>query len=242
MRGLSASLIVGVWERGQSLDAVERALLLLSVACPGVQSEELAEMSIGRRDAHLFALRRQIFAGDLDGFAECPKCAAGVEYRLPPEASPQSAAEQDEPFEFSHDEFSLRLRMPNSGDMAAARDCAGMEEARRSLAQRCVLEARRAGAVLAAEELPEPVMDSLSEFLDDAAPSSELLIDLVCPQCGHRWQVVFDIASYLWTEISALAKRFLREVHILARAYGWREADILSMSAKRREYYLEMAV
>jgi hypothetical protein len=241
MRRLSASLIVGVWERGQGLDAVEQALLLLSVAYPGVQPETLAEMSIGRRDAHLLAFRRQIFAGDPNGFGDCPNCTAGVEYRLPPEALSQAPAEREERFEFSLDEFSLRLRMPNSGDMAVARDCTGMEEAKRSLAQRCVLEATRAGVVLTAEELPAPVMDRLSQFLDEAASSTELLIDLVCPQCGHKWQVVFDIASYLWTEINALARRFLREVHILARAYGWREADILSMSAKRREYYLEMA-
>ena len=97
MRGLSASLIVGVWERGQGLDAVERALLLLSVACPDAQSEELAEMSIGRRDTHLLALRSQIFAGDLDGFAECPNCSSGFEYLLPREALSLSAAELEEP-------------------------------------------------------------------------------------------------------------------------------------------------
>jgi hypothetical protein len=32
----------------------------------------------------------------------------------------------------------------------------------------------------------------------------------------------------------------MREVHRLARVYGWREADILSMSASRRQFYLEM--
>jgi hypothetical protein len=32
----------------------------------------------------------------------------------------------------------------------------------------------------------------------------------------------------------------LREVHILASAYGWREDDILAMSPARRRIYLEM--
>ncbi len=29
-------------------------------------------------------------------------------------------------------------------------------------------------------------------------------------------------------------------VHALARAYGWREADVLAMSEARRHFYLEL--
>ena len=68
-----------------------------------------------------------------------------------------------------------------------------------------------------------------------------MLIDLECSACGRRWQVVLDIESFLWTKFGGLARRLLREVHALARAYGWREPDILAMSATRRHYYLEMA-
>jgi hypothetical protein len=32
----------------------------------------------------------------------------------------------------------------------------------------------------------------------------------------------------------------LREVHTLAWAYGWREADILAMSPARRQFYIEL--
>jgi hypothetical protein len=32
----------------------------------------------------------------------------------------------------------------------------------------------------------------------------------------------------------------VREVHRMASAYGWREADILAMSAFRRQRYLEL--
>ena len=30
------------------------------------------------------------------------------------------------------------------------------------------------------------------------------------------------------------------EVHVLASSYGWRESDILNMSAWRRQYYLDL--
>jgi hypothetical protein len=46
--------------------------------------------------------------------------------------------------------------------------------------------------------------------------------------------------TFFWSEISAEARRLLLEVHNLASAYGWSESDILSMSALRRRYYLEM--
>jgi hypothetical protein len=48
------------------------------------------------------------------------------------------------------------------------------------------------------------------------------------------------IASYLWGEIDDWARRVLRDIHVLASAYGWRESDILDMNARRRETYLQM--
>jgi hypothetical protein len=35
------------------------------------------------------------------------------------------------------------------------------------------------------------------------------------------------------------ARRFLDEVHVLARAYGWAEAEILRLSEARRSAYLQ---
>jgi hypothetical protein len=71
-------------------------------------------------------------------------------------------------------------------------------------------------------------------------PVAEVLLDLRCPLCAHSWQALFDIASFLWMEISAHARRLLREVDALARAYGWGEAEILGLSATRRQAYLEL--
>ena len=42
-------------------------------------------------------------------------------------------------------------------------------------------------------------------------------------------------------EVEAEAMRLLRDVHVLARQYGWREADIIAMSPLRRQMYVEMA-
>ena len=45
-----------------------------------------------------------------------------------------------------------------------------------------------------------------------------------CPACGRAADVPFAIATFLWREVDAWARRTLREVHALARAYGWSEA------------------
>ena len=67
-----------------------------------------------------------------------------------------------------------------------------------------------------------------------------MLLDFDCPACRHRWQAVFDILTFFWTEIRREARRLLEHVHVLARAYGWREGEILALSERRRQAYLEM--
>jgi hypothetical protein len=76
--------------------------------------------------------------------------------------------------------------------------------------------------------------------MGQAEPLADLSLAATCPACGHNWQILFDIVSYFWSEINAWSLRLMREVHSLASAYGWREADILAMSAWRRQRYLEL--
>jgi hypothetical protein len=146
----------------------------------------------------------------------------------------------DEPLLLTAEGFSIRLRLPNSIDLISVQDSADIEAISRGLVQRCVLEVTRSGATVATQDLPESVISGISAYLVESDPQAEFLIDLDCPACGSQWQLILDIASYLWTELDVLAKRLLKEVAMLARAYGWREADILAMSAVRRGQYLEM--
>ncbi|SRR6266566_9537592 len=241
MHALSGSQLLSVWERGEERDGIERALLLLCAAYPEQTREELAGLSIGLRDAHLFELQQRMFPGALEGFANCPKCEVGLEYPLPAENLWRSAMPSPEqPLLVAAEEFLLRLRLPNSLDLEAARRCSELADARRSVAHRCVLEATRDGEVVAAEQLPERVIVELSARLAEADPQAELLIDLTCPECGHTWEEVFDVGTYLWADVRALAIQILRDIHTLARAYGWREADVLAMSGVRRQLYLDM--
>jgi hypothetical protein len=128
--------------------------------------------------------------------------------------------------------------VPNSLDLAAVADCTEAETARRLLLERCIVAANLEGQDIASNELPDPIVKALVQRMGDADPQADMQIELACPSCGHSWRAVFDIESFFWSEINAWAQRILLEVHTLARAYGWRENDILSLSLWRRHFYL----
>jgi hypothetical protein len=244
MAPLSAQDILGIWEAGIAQSPVGRALAILAAASPGVPGEALAALPVGRRDARLLEIREETFGPTLNGVSPCPRCAERVEFTLEIADLRAKVRPGVEPVkgEVHLAEWSLRYRLPNSGDLAAAAGCGDPVAARRVLAGRCILEARRGGAPMGVEDAPPEAISRMAAAMAELDPAAEVLLDFICPACGHAGQTLFDIAGYLWEEIRALAQRLLHEVDALARAYGWREGDILALSAARRRAYLEMAI
>lgn len=242
MRPLSSQDLIEAWERGQGQHPVDRALTLLSVACPDRKRSELAELDVGQRDGLLLALRDRTFGNTLKGFAECPSCSERLEFDLSASdlgAGPESPGDPPE-LEEAFEGLRIRYRLPNSGDLAAVARCGDVKTGRDLLVRRCLVSVCREGPPVPLENVSGQVLARLEERLAERGAEGEALLDLACPSCRHHWQMVFDIESFFWTEIDAQASRLLREVHTLARAYGWREGDILSLSPSRRRYYLEL--
>jgi hypothetical protein len=262
MRVPSAAELLAVWEEGVSQHPVQRAIFLLALIRPEMPLIALAEMSLGERDEQLLALREQLFGSRLVSLAVCPGCGERLELdfdidniRAPASPSarpPQLAGERS----VHAGDYLVRYRLPCSADLLAITDCADADTAQRELLTRCVLAIERASAVgegddepvatepeterLTIAELPEAVVEAVAEGMQKASSQSDVQLSLTCPTCQRSWLAAFDIASYLWGEVSDWALRTMREVHALASAYGWREADILAMSARRRQWYLEM--
>ncbi|MEP7219170.1 MAG: phage baseplate protein [Bacteroidota bacterium] len=243
MRALSAEDIIIVWERGEHRHPVDRALTMLAAAHPRMTAGELAELSIGERDARLLAIREATVGPDLQSFAECPACRERLTFTLDTRTIRVPKPDHgDDGMELVAGNHTLRFRLPNSHDLAALALCGDPETGHRLLVERCLLEATRDGIAIPGDRLPDEAVAKLAGTMAELDPQAEVLIGMECLSCGHRWQLLFDIAAFLWTEIALQAKRLLREVHILARAYGWREADILSLSATRREFYIDMVI
>ena len=241
MVGLSAQEVLQVWERGQSGRTPGRMATLLAFACPE-NTEEWVTWPIGQRDARLLELREKTFGPMLRAFALCPGCSGRLEFELsiPDILARSPPVPLDTAFELNCEDYSVRFRLPDSRDVAEAASFGDSGEARLALLNRCVLEACCNGGVVAAADLPTEVVSRLSERISECDPQAEILLDLACPDCGECWQELLDIASFFWKESQAEARRLLGQVHTLARVYGWGETEILSMSARRRDFYLEM--
>lgn len=239
---LSAQQILEIWERGEDLHPIDKAMTLLSTAFPEKTSEELAKLSIGERDALLFAIRELVFGPRLEIFCECPACGTYLELSLT--TSDLLAGNRHHPDSELHLEaegFHVLFRLPNSIDLA---ECAGLSKAegRRKLMEQCILRASREDAEIDPEALPEMVTSALTSRMKECDPMAEVQLSMLCPSCAQQWSTVLDIVTFFWTEIDTEARNLLRQVHIIARSYGWRESDILSLDASRRQRYVDMVM
>lgn len=242
MRALSDSELLSVWEQGIGLPPVKRALDLLAGSCSEMPLDELARLSIGQRDYLLFRLRECTFGPQMVCLATCPVCGERLELTFnvgdilaAPEVGP------DEDLEVVVSGYALRFRLPNSLDLVAIAGSENTESARDLLLNRCMLAILHKGEQITVDRLPTEVVNAVMELMEKADPQADVRLDLSCPACAHRWEAAFDIVQFFWSEIESWARRILFEVHLLARAYGWCEANILAMSPKRRQIYLEMA-
>lgn len=255
MQALSASDILQVWERGHDKHPVDRALLLLAQVYPTQPSQVLQQLTIGERNVLLLGMRQKTLGAVAHCLATCPECQAPLEFAidtstLVPEDASKSAriselsathAERAARVEtLVVDQFRIRFRLPTSLDIAAVTGIDDVQASRDLLIERCILQAEQDSQVIAALHLPDHVIQKLAQAMLEHDPQAEIAIVLDCAMCEYSWTTFFDIVTFFWSEIESQAKRLLRDVHTLATAYGWREADILALSSRRRQFYLEL--
>jgi len=242
MRNLSAEDMLNVWEQGLNRSMLDKALILLVAAFPEMTPESIAQLSIGSRDTCLFLLRERLFGSRLVNNAVCPKCASRIEWEqeiaeILVDASGFHASRQ---FSLEQEGYDINFRLPNSLDLSEIEGITHTQSAEKQLLKRCVLSAQYAGVTCDVGQLPETVIQALNNRIEALDPQAEVRIQLACPECSHAWEVFFDIAGFLWSEINDWAERMLKTVHKLARAYGWTEREILNLSPVRRQLYLGM--
>jgi hypothetical protein len=237
MQPLSSQEILGVWGQGENWHPLDRALLLLAAGEPEADWGNLASLPLGRRDARLLALRDATFGPRLHGFEACPGCGESLEFALSTRDLLVETPQQKEWYSLSRGGYRIRFRLPNSRDLAAMLRCSDPAAARLLLLERCV-EPGRKGQSVPASSFPGGVVEALEARMAELDPQAETLLNLNCPICSQRWQVMLDIGRFFWQELAAEARRLLREVHVLASAYGWGEAEILALSPVRRQAYL----
>ncbi len=242
---LSASEVVFAWEHGQGRHAVDKALLLLALAQPTLSVDTLSKLSIGQRNILLLKLRAMTLGTRAECFVTCPQCGEKLEFpldidtlllRVPTEQQPESV------HTLSSDGYSIQFRLPTSLDLAAVVSLGDLDlvKGRMYLLEQCITQAQQDGQTIPVSALPEALYTAVADAMAEADSLAEIMLTLTCFACELCWKSDFDIVTFFWKELEAQARRLLYDVHTIASAYGWSEADILLLSAPRRQIYLEL--
>jgi hypothetical protein len=217
--------LLTAWERGCAEPRPARLLALLATVSSS-PAHELASLPLGERDRRLLALRERLFGARFAGVASCGRCGEPVEVAFDAADLPAAEAAAQR----------VRIgdgeaRMPTTLDLVAAQSARDTDAARAMLIERCV------GSACAPDDLA-----AAATALSEADPFLDLTVATSCTRCGADIALAFDVEAFLWSELDAWARRALRTIAALARAFGWSESEILAMSPWRREAYLRIAV
>ena len=136
--------------------------------------------------------------------------------------------------------YHIRFRLPNSIDISVAMTLTDIDKAQDELLTHCILSVEHADQNSPVNTLPKHIIETIGTRIEVLDPQAEININLQCPECSHQWDVLFDITSFLWTELNDWAERTLQLIHKLARGYGWTEKEILNLSPIRRQLYSGM--
>ena len=236
--------ILAAWEGALARARPLRGAALLALAEPGADERSLAALPLGESARRLLGLHARWFGRRLACVCECPACGEAVEADCDTAALRDAAPAVDrepEPMTLDEHGCTVRFRLPCPLDLAHAARAADAGAARRVLLERCVLEAQRDGAPCAAAELPDEVTVAVAAAMEYADPLADIGLALECPACGAAWTATLEPARFLLAAVEAAARDVMRDVHVLARAYGWTEGETLALGRARRRAYIEFA-
>lgn len=234
MQALSSSGLLTLWECGFGLHPLDRGLIALHAVLPEVPPESLADWTLGQRNRALVKLHCTSFNSRLQAWASCNRCEEKMEFELDAAALVGREMDEDSSQGGTISVKGHLFRVPTSRDLAQAAQESNSRAAAVCLMKRCRVDEGECPA------WSEEDLEEIGTAMALADPSAETRVSLRCPACRSEWNESLDLASFLWAEIEARAKRLLWEIHTLASAYGWTQREILSLTEARRDSYLQM--
>src|SRR5437762_10399151 len=118
MRGLDASDLLVLWERGAARHALDRSALLAAFARPDLPPETVADLPLGEITAILLRLREASFGARIASHVDCEHCGQRLELTLHARELLQPISD-DKHGAGMVDVAGLRLRAPTLHDLAA---------------------------------------------------------------------------------------------------------------------------
>jgi hypothetical protein len=235
---------------------LERNTRLLEYCVLGLgREQDVGQLSLGDRDVLLLHARQLTFGGRIDCELPCPGCGERMDFQLQVDGLLLDRDSQDRTHYFEEtmntgtERVRVRFRLPCGADLEQAfrsgQTDAAMAEivlklAVESLGWEGMPEDARSTSAIAVREWPAGLAARISERMAELDPQAEMALQLTCPACGHIFTTSFDIGDYFFHELIAREHGRYRDVHELALAYHWSEAEILNMSSQKRRMYLDL--
>jgi hypothetical protein len=200
----------------------------------------------GDRDFLALRLRRSLFGDRVSLVVTCanPACGARADLDLEVEAlAPEREQPGAEFLDIATPGGPARVREPTGADdRALARVGGSRSERAAELWSRLVLDLDGRGPLTAQAwlALGAPVRHSIALGLSEQSSAPDLGVVTACPSCSASMQLTIDPFGLLLRELRQGVERLIAEVHCLAWAYGWPEADILALPRTRRWGYLDL--
>lgn len=232
MQPLSAEILLAVWEAHWRQPPLHQGLALLAAANPEERPEALLALPIGAFNASLLTLYADCFGATFTAVTTCTGCGELIEATL--DVASLCASHNDPPpwLEVVDDAGAVRFRSPTLGDLLAAGEATSLDAAEQTILARCLETSTRS--------LSPATLAAVTDAMEHADPLAVIELDGACPHCQRPWSAALDVATFVWRQVHQWAQRTLQEIHLLARAYGWGEDEILRLSAGRRQAYLQM--
>lgn len=213
-----------------------------------VGPDQVRALTVGDREVLLLHLRSATIGDRIDCLLTCPDPMCGeridVELRtkdllLAPYVDAPSWREES--FPAGPGKLRVRFRLPTGADQEAVAALADTdaEAAAAALLRRCLDRIE--------DDTGEPVAELAGETGAEVAarmaeldPQAEIRLRLECPACKAPIEVLFDTASFFFSEMAASEERLFEEIHTLAWYYHWGEDEILNLTARKRRRYLDL--
>jgi hypothetical protein len=209
---------------------VARSLALLGALS---DDEDWAALTVTDFEVLLLGLRQRVLGDRCDLSFSCPDCRAPVEVSftiadflqdvvstIPSWVRPLA----DRPGWYSCGTAAFRL--PTAGDQAAV---AGRSDAADRMAERCI----------EADHLPERTRGRIERAMAAMAPEVSRPLSGSCPECRTKVEAPLYVTRLVINELAREAVAVYDEIDLIARAYHWREAEILELPRQRRRAYAE---
>jgi hypothetical protein len=234
---MQCQALLALWERG-----LGHANWALGDALLQAGDDVGVPRTLGERTVRLLKLHGALFGAEIELLSHCPSCDSAAYFTSDCEAliehMPAAASGAAQRLEL--DELAIEFRLPGPADLAAASSEETDEGFARRVLDRCVLTCTRGGENVPVGALPDGVLDALSRRMEALDPGAAVSFALDCPQCATHWSAALDVGQLVWQKVQVSAERLLLDVDALARAYGWTERDVLSLSPARRAAYLQI--